>query len=54
MKKAEIIELFMAGLIAVVPALWIKDFVFINPVWWTVTLTWNFGVAFGKWRGRNG
>ena len=53
MKKTQIIELIMAILIAIIPTLWIKDFVIINPVWWTVILAWNFGVLFGEWKERN-
>lgn len=51
--KKEIIELFLAGLIAVAPLLWIEDFYYYNPVWWTVVLAWHLGIAWGKWRGRN-
>ena len=53
MKKAGIIELIMAIIIATVPLLWIKDYYYYTSTWWTVVLAWHFGTAFGKWRGRN-
>lgn len=36
-----------AGLIAVLPMLWLDDYTITNPVWWTVVSAWHLGTLFG-------
>ena len=42
-----------AGLIAVLPMLWIDNYNIINPVWWTVVLAWHLGTWFGYYDQEN-
>lgn len=43
------IEYIIAGFIAVFPMLWIDDYTYKNPVWWTVILAWMIGKFFGEY-----
>ena len=42
-----------AGLIAVLPMLWIDDYTIHNPIWWTVVLAWHLGMVFGYYNQEN-
>lgn len=37
----------LAILVAVLPMLWIPNYDFTNPIWWTVILAWHFGTLYG-------
>lgn len=37
----------LAGLIAVLPMIWIDNYTISNPVWWTVVGAWHFGRLLG-------
>ena len=45
------IKYILIALVATVPGLWIKEYVFTNPVWWTVVLTYFFGNLLGYLEG---
>ena len=49
----KILRYLFAGLIAVLPVLWIDDYALTNPVWWTVVLAWHLGTAFGYYDKEN-
>ena len=34
-------------IVAILPMLWINDYVYTNPIWWTVMGAWFFGRMFG-------
>ena len=37
----------LAILVGTLPMLWIPDYTFINPIWWTVVLAWHIGCVYG-------
>lgn len=47
-----IISFILIALVATVPGLWIKEYAFTNPTWWTVVLVYFFGNLFGYFEGR--
>ena len=46
-----IISFILIALVATVPGLWIKEYIFTNPVWWTVVLAYFFGNLIGYFEG---
>jgi hypothetical protein len=47
----KILSYILIALVATVPGLWIKEYVFTNPVWWTVVLAYFFGNLLGYFEG---
>lgn len=47
----KILNFILIALVATVPGLWIKEYTFTNPVWWTVVLASFFGNLFGYLEG---
>ena len=43
----KIMRYILAILVAALPMLWIPDYFFTNPIWWTVVLAWHFGTIYG-------
>lgn len=41
------LSFFIAIIVAILPMLWIEDYTFRNPVWWTVMIAWHGGCLFG-------
>ena len=46
-----IISFILIALVATVPGLWIKEYTFTNPVWWTVVIANFLGNLFGYFEG---
>ena len=46
-----IISFILIAFVATVPGLWIKEYIFTNPVWWTVVLTYFAGNLLGYFEG---
>ena len=46
-----IISYLLTGLVATIPGLWIEEYTFTKPVWWTVVLVYFFGNLFGYFEG---
>lgn len=38
-------------IIAILPMLWIENYTFMNPIWWTVVGAWYGGRLFGWFEG---
>ena len=49
----KILSYILIALVATVPGLWIKEYVFTNPVWWTVVLAYFFGNLLSYFEGLN-
>lgn len=47
-----IISFILIALVATVPGLWIKEYIFTNPVWWTVLSAHLLGRLFGYFEGK--
>lgn len=48
----KILSYILIALVATVPGLWIKEYVFTNPVWWTVLSAHLLGILFGYFEGK--
>ena len=46
-----IISFILIALVATAPMLWIENYIFTNPVWWTVVLAYFFGNLLGYFEG---
>lgn len=43
----KILGYLLSIIIAILPTLWIENYTFMNPVWWTVIIAWFGGRLFG-------
>lgn len=48
----KILNFILIALVATAPGLWINEYVFTNPVWWTVGLAYFFGNLLGYFEGK--
>lgn len=47
----KVIKYLLIALVATVPGLWIENYSFTTPVWWTVVLAYLIGRLFGYFEG---
>lgn len=43
----KLLSYFFTILLSVLPMLWIENYTFRSPIWWTVMTTWILGRLFG-------
>lgn len=46
-----IISFILIALVATVPTLWVENYIFTNPIWWTVVIAYFLGNLFGYFEG---
>ena len=48
----KILSYILIALVATVPGLWIENYIFTAPIWWTVVLAYLLGRLFGYFAGK--